>query len=250
MARKLKLVTTHISQYLAKRFPKGSGASHKIPPHANRESLPAPLYIAFLQGEALLRLKFFAYLQERSISDPNSLVLLWQQLITDKKYIQQIVEASGLLNYFIFGQGLAPDTSQYKEQCFTAYCILIFDASEAGNNNLVIGLTKGLVVHFMPALYPEQPKVTDSKLLKNQIAKQLALKWGLRPEIKESFITNEGRVSFSLVCKLRRRPPVTLITLEGNRLKPTRLKAYQALLEDLGNNTLKIELPPALLEKK
>jgi len=243
MARKLKLITAQISQYLAKRFSKGTGTAHKIPAHISRKSLPAPLYIAFLQGEALLRLRFFAYLNERSISDPDSLFRLWEQLIEDKKFIQQIVEDSGLLNYFILSKKeLVEDSSYYSEQCFTVYCILIFDAHESANSVLLTSLTKGLVVHFMPTLYPEQSKITDIKLLKNQIAKQLALKWHIRPEIKESFVTTDGEVVFSLLAKIAKQPFITLITLEGNRLKPTRLKAYQNLLNQLDEGVFSLEL--------
>jgi hypothetical protein len=154
-----------------------------------------------------------------------------------------------LLDYFVFAAGGGSKVI-YGEQCFTAYCILLFDANEAGNVNLVQGMTKGFIVHFMPTLFPAQAKITDSKLLKKEIAKQLALKWNIRPEIKESLVTSDEKVSFSLIAKLPRMAPLVLITVEGARLKPTRLICYQKLLERLEHNVLKIDLPPALLAKK
>lgn len=130
-----------------------------------------------------------------------------------------------------------------------AYCILLFDAHQADNKALERSMTLGLIQHFMPTLYPQQAQSQDTKLLKQEIAKTLALKWHSRPEIKESFVTDEDHVRFSLICKLPRHAAVTLITVEGKRLKPTRFHGYQSALEQLGDGSLNPPLPPPLTRK-
>ena len=77
--------------------------------------------------------------------------------------------------------------------------------------------------------------------LKREIRKHLAQQWNIRPEIRESFNSNDDEVSFSLVAKISDHAPCELITLKGKRLKPTRIKAYQEVLQKLEQGTLQIE---------
>lgn len=214
MARRLHAVTALITQHLKSRFKYAGQAfsNLRISASANHRELADPLYLAFLQGEAILRLAFFEYLQQRHIKDPGSLISIWRQLIEDRRAIQQLVESSGLLDYFNFDRN-SPCNDSYQQQCYTAYCILIFDADESKNAVLLQGLTKGIIIHFMPQLFPEQSRSTDTKALKHEVAKALALQWNIRPEIKESFVTNEDQVSFSLICKLPRCAPMTLFSV-------------------------------------
>lgn len=232
MARHLHQITLLVSQHLNHRSPMGLAAKQGLSSFCRASDLSAPLYLAFIQGEALLRLGFFTYLKQRAISQPDNLLQLWQQLVEDHQFIQQIAENSSLPDFFNFKSSLV-DKTKYQEQCYIAYCILLFDAHEAGNNKLTMALTKGLVVHFMPSLFPKQAKAKDIKTLKHEIIKYLTAHYGVRADIKESFVTSTDLVTFSLLCKLPKKSLIPLLSINGKRLKPTRLKCYQAVLAEL-----------------
>ncbi len=249
MARKLSQVTSQISQFLAKRFKKGIAVSHPIPKYNQLHLLPPVLYIAFLQGESLLRTRFFKTLGHRSITDIESQAHLWLQIVEDHRFIQQICEQSGMIKYFKLSENQSNIKSEYGKACYVAYCIVLWDAYSYGNQNVVTKMTAGLVVHYMPTLYPKQANVTDIKLLKKEIARLLALQWHVRPEIKESFITTE-EVVFSLICKIDRHVPLELSTITGKRLKPTRIKCYKKVISQLENGVLRPPFPRELTIKK
>ena len=79
----------------------------------------------------------------------------------------------------------------------------MWDAT-ANNNTLKSNLTIGLVNHYLPTLYPTKAKDKTPEQLKKEITKLLTQQWQLKPEIKESFETKEGEVTFSLNAKLAR----------------------------------------------
>lgn len=89
--------------------------------------------------------------------------------------------------------------------------------------------------YIFAGLFPSQPVQKASSLddLKKQVARLLRQKWGQGVELKESFKEEADKVVFSLRFKTHNYAWQTLLKLEGQRLKPTRLQAYKALLAQL-----------------
>ena len=257
MARKLKALTNKIHIYLHGRFPKQKMVNQPIHVTINEVTLQPALQIAFLQGEAILRLRFFKYLDEKHITDPIGQCNTWQLLIEDKRFIQQIAENSGLIDYFSFKTPSKTPISSlnesegslYQTLCFTVFCILLWDIHE-NDDAYCEQLINGLVIHFLPTLYPKQVKSTDIAHLKQSAVKSIAKRWHNKPEIKESFKIENDIVLFSLIAKLPQYAPVTLLEINGKRLKPTRLSAYQALLNGLESGSLALPSPTANMARK
>lgn len=211
--------------------------------------MAAPLYIGFLQGEALLRLTFFSTLIEKSFSDPDNQNLYWQKLIEERNVIQQVVEHSQIHYFFNLRDSGTNDDESYKQLCFAAFCIVLWDMSVTGNEKLANRTINSLITHFVPQLFPKKP-VYNSETAKKEIAKLLSTIWARRPELKESFNTTADEVTYSLIAKLPDHAPVTLLTLTGKRLKPTRQKTCAKILSLLEMGALKLPEPQANKPKR
>lgn len=242
MARHLTQIIQPLKQYLSARFAKQWRLA-KTFDIADLSNLPAPLYIAQMRGEALLKLTFFECLEQKQIADPQSQQYAWQQLIQSNHCLNEIAEKSGLLAFF----HINTEHADYKLQCFNAYCIVLWDAA-LNNNKLKDNLTFGLVNHYLPTLYPTKSKGKTPQQLQKEIAKLLGEQWQLKPEIKESFSTTAECVTFSLTAKLKGYSTYTLITLNGKRLNITKNKAYKVCLKQLQNE--KTPLPNVLSSLK
>lgn len=241
LARHLSHIINPLKQYLSTRFVK----QWKVDKATNLmeiSQLPAPLHIAQLRGDAILKNTFFDALEQKQIIDPQSQQYAWQQLIISGRCLQEIMEGSGATAFFHL------DThNAYAKQCYHAYCIVLWDAA-VNNDALKEKLTTGLVNHYLPTLYPSKAKEKTPEQLRKEVAKVLTMQWGIKPDIKESFTTSEDEVTFSLIAKLKGYSSTTLLTLTGKRLNITRIKTYKACLKQLQSET--IAMPNQLTARK
>ena len=253
MARRLKQLTHKIHTYVTAKFPQQARFKQPIHCSTNGIVLNPALQVAFLQGEAILRLRFFQYLDEKHITNPVDQCNTWNLLVEDKRFIQQVVEKSELVSFFKFNiatNSLAQlEGKSYQTLCFTTFCILLWDIQQ-NDVELVEQLINGLVIHFLPTLYPKQVQLDKLSLLQSELLKLMTKAWHQRPEIKESFHVSEDKVIFSLTGKIPKCSTVTLIKLEGKRLKTTRLAAYQQLILRLEKEEGSVPVPSVNVPKK
>ena len=239
MAKHLSHIIRPLTGYLADRFKLHTSASDN-----KGDRLQPALEVARLRGEALLRERFFAFLETRNIEDPVSQLFFWDQLQANPEILVQFSTASGLADAF---KRQAPENwirqVEPKQFHFTAYCCLLWDLVQHREKQLLFLVTAQLFAHFASSLFPAQSIQNDPNLLKREIVKMLAHSWHIRPEIGESFTTESDLVKFRLIAKVKGYHPTTLIEIEGKRLKPTRLNACQCLLEQLRDENRQISAP-------
>ncbi len=246
MARHLKQITDPVSGYLKKRFSLSSTAKRG----GDKKELPPLLEIAFLQGEAVLRQKFFRFLINRKIEDAKSQLHFWNSFQQGADVFTQFCQASGLND--AFKQQISTDYIQMhsnEKLQYTGYCCLLWDLQQNKQSALLSSVTDQLFSHYIASIFPTQSTQKTHKELTQEIIKQLALRWQIRPEIKESYKIENDEVIFTLVAKMQGYHPVDLITLQGKRLKPTRLAANKRLLQQL-EKPLSIEQPKPRIAKK
>jgi hypothetical protein len=247
MARQLRQVTTVLARYITNRFEQ----AFRWPAGASRIELPPIIELAFLRGEALLRTRFFSHFERLHFDDPNTLLHLWKQLRNNPEGLSLVVTQSGLLEAFKRQAGAAYiGKGTHESNCYTAYCCLLWDIQQQKDLHLLEMATGRLFSHFAATLFPSQGRRDDPKQLKLEIRKQLALRWHIRPEIRESFKTTDDRVEFTLLAKMSGYHPYRLLTVTGKRLKPTRLKACHLLLDNLESGVLQLESPTPRTSKK
>jgi hypothetical protein len=243
MARHLKQLTAPIAGYLKQRF----SFINKSKGNHRGNALSPILEIAFLQGEALLRQRFFNFLQQHNINNPETQLHFWEQFYQGAEVFEQFCQASELIKAFK-GQTSEGYQQQHKpEQLrYTAYCCLIWDLHINKESSLLSNTTDRLFAHYIASTYPAEAAKQTVDELKREIRKHLAEQWQMRPEIKESFKVGADQVEFTLIAKISSYHPRTLITLEGKRLKPTRLNACKVLLQQLQqSNVIACPLPRA-----
>ncbi len=199
----------------------------------------------------MLRTRFFAFLRAKRMAQPETQLFFWRQFRTNHDLLPDLSGKTGLYDAF---KRQVPKNylkrTEEEEIHFTAYCCLLWDIQQRKENQLLTIATDKLFAHYAATLFPVEQRQTDPALLKRSIRKQLAAQWNIRPEIKESFQTGKEEVTFSLLAKIPGHHPYELITLQGKRLKPTRLKAHQNLLRYLEEGTYKPEQPSKRTPKK
>ena len=227
MARHLTQITNPCAEYLCNRFTFKSQGRRQSHDH---ELHPA-LELARIQGESLLIQRFFKFLSIRRIEDAQTQLYFWRQFYEGAEVFNQFCINSHLLQTFKSQTDLAFQNQFSQQQIqYIAYCCLIWDLHINKNKSLLYSVTDKLFTHYLASIYPSLPTQKNNEQVKREICKQLALKWHLRPELKESFKIDKESVEFTLIAKVAGCHPVSLITITGNRLKTTRAKAYQALL--------------------
>ena len=247
MPRHLNHLSNPINSFLASRF--STPVKHRIAYRNGNLEMPPPLNISFIQGEAFLQLHFFETLREKQITNPENQNLYWQHLLEEKKYIRQLVEHSSIKDYFRLDENSSAE-QEYKKLCYAAFCIVLWDMQVNDNRALAVRTVKGYINHFLPQLFPKQNKSKDADTVKKDIAALLYKKWGVRPQITESFQTNDDSVTYTLIARIDKHSPVTLLSMQGKRLKPTRLKTCIKALELLEMQSLIVETPQAVLPNK
>ena len=237
MSRKLSHITTKITEYLATYYTSGKIFNGKIAIESDISLLPKPIEVAFLRGEALFCERFFKTLEQKNITDSESHYNNYQALVNDKKYFQELAKDTKLLDFFNL-----KDNNSNSRLCYQLYCVVLFDAKNRNNANLVNTMTIGFVNHFLPTLYPQKPNNNDIVFLKKELTLALRRRWHLKISIKESF-TTEKQANFSLFAHIQSYNPILLITQTGSRLKPTRINAYQEIIKMLKNPNFKLKSP-------
>ncbi|PCI37504.1 MAG: hypothetical protein COB46_13370 [Rhodospirillaceae bacterium] len=193
-------MTSPIKSYLFDRFKGGNISSHELSYVSGQAIIPPPLQSAFLRGEAILRTSFFACMEDQNIDDPISHIKLWASLVEDRQFIQDIVEKGKVLNHFKLSY-VKDDTTALGELSYIAYCIVLFDAHSHNHELVVTAMTDVFVRHTLPMVYSGEGKLNDVAYLKRCIASELSSQWKVRPEIKESFVTDDDKVTFTLIAK-------------------------------------------------
>lgn len=240
MAKHLSHIVAPLRHYLNQRFSAHWRLNKQIS-LADTSDLPAPLFVAFMRGDAIVKSAFFDQLDKKHIYNPDSQQHSWIQLIGNGRAIEEVIEHSGAAQFFYLD-----NQHRYREQCYNAFCIIVWDAA-LNHSPLLDTLTKGLVDHYLPTLYPNKAKPKTPEQFQKDIAQLLARQWQLRTEIKESFTTSATSVEFSLLVKVPQHKTLTLLTLTGEKLKPTRLKAYKQCILRLEQGTMP---PPKPLTKR
>jgi len=243
MARHIRQITEPIAAYVAARFVHSLRGNK----NANQNQLPPHLEWAKVRGEALLVNRFFSHFERHHVDDIDSQLFFWNQLRQNTEVLPVVSEMSGLIAVFKkqVGQLYLEQTAE-SDQHYIAYCCLLWDIHQKKDNSLLDISTFMLFKHFSATIFPAKAKRDDVKKLTREIQKILAQQWNIRPEIKESFVTGEDAVSFSLIARMGGYSPCELITLKGKRLKPTRLKAYQNVIKQLTDGALNLDMPKAL----
>ncbi|MBL4775347.1 MAG: hypothetical protein JKY87_04760 [Mariprofundus sp.] len=238
MAKHIKLITTPITVYLSERF----GHALRGNKGNSENTLPPHLEWAKLRGEALLVKRFFSYFEQRHIEDVNSQLFFWQQFKNNPDALPLLSNKTGLINAFKaqVGNAYLENTSE-QEQHFIAYCCLLWDIHQQKNQSLLNIATDTFFGHFSATIFPAESRRDDVNKLKREIRRYLAQLWNIRPDIRESFTENEGEITFSLIARISGHAPCPLLTINGKRLKPTRLKAYQTALARLQQGALKVD---------
>jgi len=246
MAKHIKQITVPISNYLSQRF----GHTLRGNKSADEGQLPPHLEWAKVRGEALLIDRFFSHFERHHIDDIHSQLFFWKQFRNNPNALPLIAVKTGLTIAFQkqVGQTYLDKTAEH-EQHYNAYCCLLWDIYQNKNHSLLDISTYALFNHFAATIFPATAVRDDINKLKREIQKALAQQWNIRPEIKESFTTENEEVTFSLIARMGGYPPIKLLTQIGKRLKPTRLKAYQTALNQLENGALNIELPKPTFTK-
>ena len=246
MARHLKQITAPLSGYLQKRFSfRTQGKSS-----ADQKQLAPELELSYLLGESLLRQRFFAFLHQRKIDDPKSQLHFWNLFLQGNDVFTSFCQSSGLTEAFKqqISTGYQQQNSIEKLH-YTAYCCLLWDLHQHNESSLLTKVTDQLYSHYIATSFPAEAASKTPQQLNREIVKRLFQQWQLRPEIKESYKTEDDVVSFTLLAKTAGYHTVEVITLQGKRLKPTRLAAARRLLEQLEKATV-IEPPKARVANK
>ena len=223
MARHLDHIVVPLRNYLNRksrfRLPNGDGR------------LLPPLEVARRCGEAQLLLQFFALMEKLHHTDHGRQLELWDQLVVNGGYILDLVQRIGLFERLVL-----PADADPKHWAYIAYCIFLHSLHGEPKRDLFNLATKNFLYHHYLGLYPKNPanRTMPPEVLRRRAQVRLNKGWGIGTELKESF---KARDEQSMEFSLRIKPPgkawQTLLTEEGDRLKPTRIAAYQRLLDEL-----------------
>ena len=248
MARHIQLISNPVASYLSQRF----GRTLRGKKSGNSETtLPPHLQWAYLRGEALLIKRFFTYFEQRNIEDVDSQLFFWQQFKCNPNALPLLSIRTGLIVAFSKQVSRAYlERIPEEEQHYTAYCCLLWDIHQQDNKALLNTATYTFFSYFSATIFPSKASKSDPNKLKREIRKHLAQQWNLRPDIRESFRESEDGVSFSLIARIGGYAPVTLITLNGKRLKPTRMKACQTVLQQLEQGLMELDTPKQRVAKR
>lgn len=237
MAKNLHHITQPLADYCAHRFAKQRAI--RIATTPERITLPPALYAVFLEGEARLRLAFFAFMRRHFGTAPDAHMRYYDRLINpdyDRNGLTAITEMTERIGLHtlikLHQQG---HTYDYKCLNYHLYCLLIADIH--AQPFLYRLATDAMFQHYVASFFPKAatPTLTATK---QQINALLAEKLGAPIRLKERFHASDDTVEFAIHITGAAVANTRIYTEHGTRLKPTRLKAYQTLLKYLQQNTL------------
>jgi hypothetical protein len=201
-------------------------------------SLPPAFEVAFLRGEAILRLRFFLTFETLGLGleQPDLLLDLWAKLVLDRRRIVELAHRAGLVAA-LATQASLPEATD--EHVFQLYCGLLDDLERRQDARLLELATGAFFRHHFRELFPRyagaKPAVRkDRETLRFQAQTRLSKRHKQPVEIKESFQQEEHEVRFRLRVKIgdgewQDQPEVT-----AGRLKGARMAAYKRLLKSVG----------------
>ena len=188
-------------------------------------------HIARIQGIALFNQIFFEVLNKKSFKDPESQWKVYSKLVIDRQYIIEVCKHSNLLEAFKINTIVKGDDASYGEVCFTALCVILWDI-HCQKEVQATQIIRNFIEHYIAQLFPKKKHQSETQEnIVKEISKLLYQQWGIKPEIRESFKTDDDSVEFSLIARTHEYHPAVLITVKDKRLKPTRKKAYRTLLD-------------------
>ena len=251
MAKHLHFITKPIEQFINSQLIVNKISRQTIKYSSGQWVLDPITHIAHIKGEALFNQVFFNVVEKKGFKDPESQWKIYEKLVMDRQYIIEICKHSNLLDAFKIDKEIKFESSEYGEINFTSLCIILWDMHCKNEAKLCKQIIQSFFEHYIPQIFPNSIKkqLTQEELIKD-ISKNLYQKWNIKPDIKESFKITEDVVTFSLIAKTTEFHPVTLLTLEGKRLKPIRKKCYKTLHNMLKNNIATIpNLNPKVAKK-
>lgn len=227
---RLKGIVAPLATHVAANSQKLSGKGAE-----SVDALPAPLRLAALRGEGVLRGRFFHHFGQALPHAPTAGQWLdyWQRFVLQRGIIADLVRRAGM--YQATGLSQRPDVND-DELCFHLYCVLLDSLAQQNNEQLLhIAVERFFVYHWRQQFptevqaNPERPNVTA---LRQRLERRLKKQYGNKAKLKESFEQSAKKVSFRLLLVLPNQVPQELIRLDGQRLKPTRVRAYERALDN------------------
>lgn len=229
-ARRLRFIVDQLQGYVAlnikqPRKPLARAAALK--------SLPPALKLSFLRGDALLTTRFFSWCEEIGfgLTAPDQALSLHEKLIGNRGKIADLVNRIGLFRA-IATQATLPQMD--AELAYKIYCGLLDDLHQTEHFRLFELATARFFEFSFRGLFPHRSATektgTDLSALRQRAESKLRKAFNQPFEFKESFTAENDQVSFHLRIKLKNRWH-HLPSHQGSRLKPTRLAAYEALIQ-------------------
>ena len=219
MARQLRQITDPLKAWLIAdtRLRLRVGEDHALPPL---------LEVSRLRGEALLRLRVLAFLEQQGVQ-PEPQLRLYQQLVTEGGKLLDLAQRIGLLAQFN-----RPPAADPKQAAVIAWSILVDQLHQAGETVLLETATDAVARHFLLGLYPAESKPArlGDLQLRQSVLRALRPAWGMDVQLRESFKTTPAAAEVSLRVKRPGYAWHVLHTETGEHLKPTRRLAYENLL--------------------
>ncbi len=232
MARKQNHIISKLKAFLNANYAKTKICKDIIQCQQGKLQIPDRVLITQVIGKAEFDNSFYHYIINKNFIHPESQSRLYRLLIKNKSHIIEIMEKANALKYFTIKHENQQD---YDQCCFACYCIII-GISKNQNDPLSESLTYGYFKHFLPTLFPKTDNSKDLKYLSQQITHNLKKRWNKTTTLKESYQVQTDNVTFTLIAKVQDYQDTQLITLQGKRLNPTRLKAHQEVLQQLNNS--------------
>lgn len=231
MARKLSTILEPISIFLAT-----ARLRLRMPIGPNYQ-LPSVLENSRIRGEARLILCFYQFLDSNGVRDPDRQLVLWEQLIGNGRNLLDVCQR---LNVFKFFSG--PLDSKPEKAAFIAWCILV-DNLYLAKQGAYSQATEQLMRFFFLGLYPSKPQPVKESMekIRNQLLREIKKRWGNDTELKESFRTDQQPNLFSLRIKAPGQTWLTLLTCQGESIKPLRQLTYKQLLSDIQSGKISHE---------
>ena len=194
----------------------------------NGQLLP-PLHIAWLRGEAILRLRFFEMLEQQRFSDYAWQLELWEKLVLNRGYIID------LLQRIQIGERIEGGHEQIEDGAFKLYCILLDTLHRENEQELLNIATTELFRHHIKSLYPKKAAAARSnpQQLRHSATIKIRKYWGASAQLKESFTTQPDSAHVQLRLKLKGYAWYVLLEVSDKRLKRAKTQAYQQLLDGL-----------------
>lgn len=201
-------------------------------------TLPPAFELAFLRGEAILRLRFFEFCETFGfgLEQTETLLDLWGRFLVDRSRISELARKCGLV------EALATQASLPVADDELAYCLfcgLVDDLERQGEKELLRLATDAFFAHHFRELFPEAAPVQkaprkDREDLRFQALTRLSKRHKQPVDLKESFAQEPDEVRFHLRLKIGDGPWQDQPEIAAKRLKSARQAAYAALLKGLG----------------